>query len=1421
MKKFFILLLVLTMLSCTPNYLKNSYLSSGVSHTIIFKNGVILKTFPDTFEKVSTFQIIDYKEDVEKGSLYGGEKISLNFNGGIFSGKLVIEIPWVGTDVLIFFEHDGEIYQVDKKYFTKDMTCTIIDAKDLDKVVDNELKIYIFKTIGIKEREIEILGVGKKNSLKVFYEEQGVDLKKCEIVLDGSLQATLTKNTTTIEAIFSSLEPTLVTMQLLANVGNKQIIIDENKMVIRNEVEETFEEFFPVIYLEHGLKIVDLVSIFENNVFYHLGGYIPNPTIEDLIKYGSSKSLITVETFPDSSPVIYQETFRKNGKIFVNFWLFFEKDMKLSSSFFSIVFEESRPSYVILSQNDKKFKTTWDNIVKINDHPVIYVTQSGSFHQPTGKGIFLKPPNLSLNVPWKSYNVEKISSSEGIGLFCGGLSDETLPPFREESIETEKILNGSTVLTDSTKLVFGIETQYGFMEEKIIVPYDEKVKIRLSSKNFEIQDSKILWFSKGNLLGEGNEISAKFKNDTEIDVLVETQKGFIGFERFRLVTLERPSKPMLKVIRVSKNEVHLSWDCVDETVYFELQRKDLKDFYNICTTGDKCYIDKDIFQGAKYSYRVRAINYTLPSSWSNVEEVTIPFNKPPEIPHNPIPEDGAENVETNITLKWLSKDQDGDNLLFTIFLLSSNTEKIFQTHENQINLKNLEPHTKYFWRVKADDGEAVTWGSTWTFTTLNHVPKFFLEDQLVREGETLLIDLTEYAEDEDKDPLSFYLLSGPGELKDNFYIFTPSYDEAGIYEVTLKISDGFDEITGNFKVIVENVNRPPEVPKNPYPEDGAENILSSVTLKWDTKDPDGDKLTFDIVIESASGEFRKLLLTSSNMLSINLKGHTEYLWKVIAKDSEFCVEGPLWSFKTRNNLPKLSVDNVEIFEGETLVINLVNYASDTDGDALSFYLEKGPGVLENDKYYFTTDFDDAGVYEVILGVSDGFDNSTCTFYITVFDKNRPPNVPQPLFPKNNATDIDVSEVVLSWTCSDPDNDNLRYRVYFGEKELSFVEETSSTSLTIHNLKYGTTYFWKVIVLDEHGETAESETFLFSTRNWWARVFDVEGDDRFVKIEKIDDKLYLLGSRTINNEDRSSIAILSNEGDLLNIIDLGNFGPVYGFCKTNEGFVAVTYGIFDTHVLWLTKDLEISDVKVLEGITIGRTLFKLGNRYISVGSTINDKDGVVILIDEIGSVEIHKFDISKNMDEFSQAVLDDNGFTIVGTIFNEGYNILLVKLNEDLKIVWMKEFRESFNDFGKSLVKLDSGYLIVGKRFDAGKSCIYILKADDEREKIWERTVEFDASCFVESITRNESKTLIVGWRKNPHDGMIIDLAEEGDIVTKELGGNGYDFLYDVIPFDEGFLVLGSSDSWGEDMNIYLIKIDECGTFAEEPEVVTW
>ena len=113
------------------------------------------------------------------------------------------------------------------------------------------------------------------------------------------------------------------------------------------------------------------------------------------------------------------------------------------------------------------------------------------------------------------------------------------------------------------------------------------------------------------------------------------------------------------------------------------------------------------------------------------------------------------------------------------------------------------------------------------------------------------------------------------------------------------------------------INKPPEKPHNPYPHDGAVDVDLEITLSWESSDPEGDPVTFDLYVgtkivyeESRFGDTEPVLvdpiivekgLSESSYRLKDLNPNTEYYWKVTARDSNDLVsEGPLWKFTTKN-----------------------------------------------------------------------------------------------------------------------------------------------------------------------------------------------------------------------------------------------------------------------------------------------------------------------------------------------------------------------------------------------------------------------------------------------------------------------------------------------------------------------------------------
>ena len=151
-----------------------------------------------------------------------------------------------------------------------------------------------------------------------------------------------------------------------------------------------------------------------------------------------------------------------------------------------------------------------------------------------------------------------------------------------------------------------------------------------------------------------------------------------------------------------------------------------------------------------------------------------------------------------------------------------------------------------------------------------------------------------------------------------FWTELGGFDTPGTYQVFYFAKD---DLTGNVSPLMETrVYRavPGNLPPEPFdlisPEDGQE-VLTSVVLDWeDTIDPDGDLITYSLLIspgdDSFSDPIRKDSLTVSTCLVTPEDGMTDltdYYWKVLAVDQYGAVtETPVRMFRTNNTNPLIA-----------------------------------------------------------------------------------------------------------------------------------------------------------------------------------------------------------------------------------------------------------------------------------------------------------------------------------------------------------------------------------------------------------------------------------------------------------------------------------------------------------------------------------
>ncbi len=148
--------------------------------------------------------------------------------------------------------------------------------------------------------------------------------------------------------------------------------------------------------------------------------------------------------------------------------------------------------------------------------------------------------------------------------------------------------------------------------------------------------------------------------------------------------------------------------------------------------GEKLW---DIAIGGAIAFGAGNTVYTVPSGENNVirafsigdrgdpEGLAMAFlnNNPPNRPSNPTPLDGDVNKPLNIDLSWTCSAPDGHDLWYDLFLGKSNGAigpiATYLTSTSYTVNWGLEPNCSYSWKIVATDGQAVTQGPTWVFST--------------------------------------------------------------------------------------------------------------------------------------------------------------------------------------------------------------------------------------------------------------------------------------------------------------------------------------------------------------------------------------------------------------------------------------------------------------------------------------------------------------------------------------------------------------------------------------------------------------------------------------------------------------------------------------------------------------------------------
>ena len=415
---------------------------------------------------------------------------------------------------------------------------------------------------------------------------------------------------------------------------------------------------------------------------------------------------------------------------------------------------------------------------------------------------------------------------------------------------------------------------------------------------------------------------------------------------------------------------------------------------------------------------------------SYVITVTQFVNTPPVITSQPITSaNSGEFYQYDVQ----ATDTDGDTLSYSLSVAPSGMtisgSSISWTPDNA----QVGGHAVTV--VVSDGADTAEQAYTLTVSAPANQPPVITSQPILTASENTNYTYTAVASDPDGDTLSYSLTTAPVGmgLAGNTLSWMPDYDQSGLHNVTLSVSDGMDAVEQSFTITVSNANRAPQITSQP-PLLAAVNQLYQYPIQ--ANDLDGDALTFSISSAPAGmsmiGNVLNWTPTSTDVGSHDVT--------IVADDGEDSVNQSFTLVVQTNPVASLAITSQPIttaIAGQPYQYNMA--VTNPAGGSVSYTLLDGSFGMSLDQNIFTwqSEYVEVGRHPLVLRVSNGVDSVEQSFVITVEAPNREPDVTA--FPKTTA--IVGQPYQYTVQASDADGDVLSYSLSMAPAGMTIAGST--------------------------------------------------------------------------------------------------------------------------------------------------------------------------------------------------------------------------------------------------------------------------------------------------------------------------------------------------------------------------------------------
>ena len=233
---------------------------------------------------------------------------------------------------------------------------------------------------------------------------------------------------------------------------------------------------------------------------------------------------------------------------------------------------------------------------------------------------------------------------------------------------------------------------------------------------------------------------------------------------------------------------------------------------------------------------------------------------------------------------------------------------------------------------------------------------------------------------------------------------------------------------------------------------------------------------------------------------------------------------------------------------------------------------------------------------------------------------------------------------------------------------------------------------------------------------------------------------------------------------------------------------------------------------------------LGGCTTSYGNAAGNTDVYLIRTNDSGdTLWTHTYGSTAVEEGHELLQTTDSGFIVAGfTLVNGTKDMLVLKTDGSGTLQWAKTYGGSASDVAFGIVETNDGYCIAGSSASfslGGDLDVYMVKTDFWGDTLWSRSFGTSDSDECRCIRQTvDSDFIMTGYANkvtNVFDDLLIFKTNSiGQITFQNIIGtntNARDVGLCIIPtFDNGFMVTGYTQSFGNGTQVILIKSDHFG-----------